>query len=58
MTAEKQTMLDVLSAKQLIEGAYMIMAWFPTFRQFADGLTKEMADDLFKRSSGSKSAVF
>ncbi len=48
MTAEKQTMLDILAAKQLIEGTAMKVAWVPTFRQMADGLTKDMVDELFK----------
>ena len=47
LTAERQTMLDILAAKQLIESASMKVAWVPTFRQFADGLTKDMLDELF-----------
>ena len=49
MTAERQTMLDILAAKQLVEGASMSVAWVPTLRQFADGLTKDMADVLFQQ---------
>ena len=48
MTSEKQTMLDTLGAKQLIESTAMKVAWVPTFRQMADGLTKDMVDELFK----------
>ena len=48
MTAEKQTMLDILAAKQLVESACLRVAWVPTFRQFADGLTKDMVDELFR----------
>ena len=48
MTAEKQTMLDILAAKQLIESTAMKIAWVPTFRQIADALTKHMIDQLFK----------
>ena len=44
LTAERQTMLDILAAKQLIESASMKVAWVPTFRQFADGLTKDVLD--------------
>lgn len=47
MTAERQTMLDILAAKQLIETSKMGIAWVPTFRQVADGLTKDMVDELF-----------
>ena len=47
VTAEKQTMLDILAAKQLVESASMGIAWVPTFRQFADSLTKDMSDELF-----------
>ena len=53
MTAERQTMLDILAAKQLIESACMKVAWVPTFRQFADGLTKEMLDELFLKFKSS-----
>lgn len=49
MTSERQTMLDILAAKQLVESASMMVAWVPTFRQFADVLTKDMVDELFKK---------
>ena len=49
MTSERQTMLDILAAKQLVESASMMVAWVPTFRQFADALTKDMVDELFKK---------
>ena len=47
MTAERQTMLDILAAKQLVESSKVAIAWVPTFRQVADGLTKDMPDELF-----------
>ncbi|CAK9031574.1 unnamed protein product, partial [Durusdinium trenchii] len=47
LTAERQTMLDILAAKQLIEQAHMMVAWVPTWRQFADGWTEDMVDELF-----------
>lgn len=40
-------MLDILAAKQLIEQAHMMVAWVPTWRQFADGWTEDMVDELF-----------
>ncbi len=46
-TGHRQTMLDILAAKQLIESTAMRVAWVPTFRQIADGLTKDMVDELF-----------
>ena len=49
MTAERQTMLDILAAKQLVESSVMAVAWVPTFRQYADGLTKDMPDELFRK---------
>ena len=49
MTAERQTALDILAAKQLVESGAVSISWVPTFRQFADGLTKDMLDELFTR---------
>ena len=47
MTSERQTALDILAAKQLIEAGVVAISWVPTFRQFADCLTKDMLDLLF-----------
>ena len=44
MASERQTSLDILSVKQL-----------PTWKQFADGLTKEMVDELFQQYRTSSS---
>ena len=37
------------SCKTVVESASMMVAWVPTFRQFADVLTKDMVDELFKK---------
>ena len=47
MTSERQTALDILAAKQLMEAGVVAISWVPTFRQFADSLTKDMLDFLF-----------
>ena len=49
MTAERQTALDILAAKQLVEAGVVRISWVPTFRQFADGLTKDMPDELLTK---------
>lgn len=40
-------MIDILAAKQLVEASLVEIAWVPTFRQFADCLTKLMSGELF-----------
>jgi hypothetical protein len=46
LPAERATMMDLLSAKELIEQALIVMRWVPTQHQYADHLTKTMACDL------------
>ena len=48
MTSGRQTMLDILAAKQVIESTTVKIACVPRFRQIADALTKHMVDQLFK----------
>ncbi|CAE7449079.1 TY1B-PR1 [Symbiodinium sp. CCMP2592] len=47
LAAERQTALDILAVRQLIQEGTVGLHWVPTWRQFADGLTKAMADLLF-----------
>ena len=44
---ERQTMLDLLAAKDLLEQDAFRFFWVPTHRQFADALTKKMKDLLW-----------
>ena len=44
---ERQTMLDLLAAKHLLDQGHFKLFWVPTHRQFADGLTKRMKDALW-----------
>ena len=44
---ERQTMLDLLAAKHLLDRGLFKLFWVPTHRQFADGLTKRMKDALW-----------
>ena len=49
MPAERQTMLDLMVARDHLEsGAYRLF-WVPTFCQFGDGLTKKMKNLLWER---------
>ena len=45
---ERQTMLDLLASKHLLEGDLFKLFWVPTHRQFADVLTKKMKDILWE----------
>ena len=40
--AERQTMLDLLVAKDMLEQKAYGLYWVPTHKQYADGLTKKM----------------
>ena len=44
---ERQTLLDLLVCKDLVENNVVLMRWVPTYRQFADFLTKMMAPVLW-----------
>lgn len=44
---ERQTLLDLLICKELEEKKVIVMKWVPTYRQFADFLTKMMAPILW-----------
>ena len=46
--AERQTMLDLLVAKDLLEQQIYRLFWVPTHRQHADGLTKPMKNVLWE----------
>lgn len=45
---ERQTMLDLLAAKSLLEQEAAKLFWVPTHRQYADVLTKRMKDLLWE----------
>lgn len=46
MAQERQTALDFLMSKRMIEEKLMSLRWVPTFKQLADALTKSMKDVL------------
>ena len=53
MASERQTALDILTVKDMIQDKLICIYWTPTFKQLADSLTKEMDDALirdFKRT--------
>ena len=47
--SERQTMLDLLVAKSLVEQKAFEVFWVPTFKQFADMLTKRMRCTLWEQ---------
>ena len=49
LASERQTALDILSVKQLVQGGQLSLHWVPTWRQFADSLMKSMQEELFRK---------
>ena len=46
---ERQTMLDLLVCKDMLEQGHFDLWWVPTHRQHADGLTKKMHNVLWEQ---------
>ena len=46
--AERQTMLDLMVARDFLEQDMFVLKWVPTHRQYADGLTKSMRNLLWE----------
>lgn len=46
LPTERQTLLDVLVCKDLVENKVVTMKWVPTFKQYADCMTKAMRATL------------
>ena len=49
LAAERQTSLDLLGIRQLVQEGKVQIHWTPTWKQFADSLTKDMEDSLFRK---------
>lgn len=49
MASEKQTALDMLMVKRLVEDGILQLRWVPTWKQVADPLTKEMGTELLQQ---------
>ena len=49
MASERQTALDILAVKTMIQENLVKLFWTPTFKQLADALTKEMDDSLLRK---------
>ena len=47
LASERQTSLDILSVRQLIQEGHLRLFWVPTWKQYGDMLTKSMPDVLF-----------
>ena len=48
LASERQTSLDILSVRQLIQEGHLKLFWVPTWKQYGDMLTKSMQDVLFR----------
>ena len=50
---------DILVVRQMVQEGSLQLHWVPTWRQFGDGLTKAMQDELFTafRRSGTLNIV-
>ena len=49
LATERQTSLDILAVRQLVQEDLLSLHWVPTWRQYADVLTKDMFDELFQK---------
>ena len=47
LATERQVSLDILEVRQLVQEGVLDLHWVPTWRQYADVLTKSMADELY-----------
>ena len=48
LASERQVSLDILTVRQMVQAQLLGLSWVPTWKQFADVLIKEMADELFR----------
>ena len=48
VATERQSALDILMIKQLVEDEILGLRWTPTWKQLADPLTKEMSGSLLQ----------
>ena len=49
LAAERQTSLDILGIRQMVQEGLVFLHWVPTWRQYGDCLTKPMEDLLYVR---------
>ena len=49
--SERQTMLDLIVTREMLEANTFHLKWVPTYRQHADGLTKRMVNPLWHECS-------
>ncbi|CAE7249975.1 TY1B-ER1, partial [Symbiodinium sp. KB8] len=49
LAAERQTSLDILGIRQMVQEGMVSLHWVPTWRQYGDCLTKPMEDLLYVR---------
>ena len=54
MASEKQTALDMLMVKRLVEDQVLCLRWVPTWKQLADLLTKDMITELLQKFRASQ----
>ena len=49
--SERQTMLDLMVTREMLEANMFHLRWVPTYKQYADGLTKKMNNPLWSEFS-------
>ena len=49
--SERQTMLDLMVTREMLEANMFQLRWVPTYKQYADGLTKKMNNPLWSEFS-------
>ena len=49
LATERPTSLDILAVRQLVQENLLSLHWVPTWRLYADVLTKDMLDELFQK---------
>ena len=47
LATERQTSLDILAVRQMVQQGLLNLFWVPTWRRYADSLTKAMEELLF-----------
>ena len=49
LATERQTSLDILAVRQMVQEDLLSLHWVPTWRQYANVLTNDMPDELFQK---------
>ena len=47
LASDRQVSLELSAVRKTVQEGLLPLHWVPTWRRFADGLTKKMADKIF-----------